>query len=49
VDNRISELEKTRNNLEQQLTQVMEKIQGNRTRLEELTSKLREGESTRRV
>ena len=27
VDNRINELEKTRNSLEQQLTQVMEKLQ----------------------
>ena len=49
VDNRIDELEKTRISLDQQLTQVMEKIQENRTRLEELTSKLRDGESTRRV
>jgi prefoldin alpha subunit len=49
VDNRIDELGKTRNSLDQQLTQVMEKIQENRTRLEELTSKLRDGESTRRV
>ena len=49
VDTRIDELEKTRNSLDQQLTQVMGKIQENRTRLEELTSKLRDGESTRRV
>ena len=49
VDTRIRDLEKTRSSLDQQLTQVMEKIRENRSNLEELTSKLREGERTRGV
>lgn len=41
---RISELEKTREALGQQFNQVVERIQENRGRLEEVTAKLREGE-----
>jgi prefoldin alpha subunit len=44
LGNRISELEKTRTSLGQQLAQVVEKIREDRARLEELTAKLREGE-----
>jgi len=44
LGNRISELEKTRTSLGQQFAQVVEKIREDRTRLEELTAKLREGE-----
>jgi prefoldin alpha subunit len=41
---RIAELEKTREALVQQFNQVVERIQENRGRLEEVTAKLREGE-----
>ena len=41
---RIAELEKTREALGQQLNQVIGKIQENRSSLEELSAKLREGE-----
>ncbi|MBE0511638.1 prefoldin subunit alpha [Candidatus Bathyarchaeota archaeon] len=44
LGNRIAELEKTRTSLGQQFAQVVEKIREDRTRLEELTAKLREGE-----
>jgi len=40
----IAELEKTREALGQQFTQVVERIQENRGKLEEVTAKLREGE-----
>lgn len=43
LGNRIAELEKTRTTLEQQFTQVIEKIQDDRAKLEEITAKLREG------
>jgi prefoldin alpha subunit len=49
LGNRISELEKTRTSLGQQLAQVVEKIREDRARLEELTAKLREGERTEGV
>ncbi|MCW4019897.1 MAG: prefoldin subunit alpha [Candidatus Bathyarchaeota archaeon] len=44
VSNRISELEKTMRSLEQQLTQVLRKIQGDQTQLQELTAELRRRE-----
>jgi prefoldin alpha subunit len=49
LERRISELEKTRNTLQQQLTQVVGKIQDGRSKFEELTMKLRKEEKTRRV
>jgi prefoldin alpha subunit len=49
VGNRIAELEKTRTTLGQQLGQVVEKIREDRTKLEELTAKLREGEQGKGV
>jgi len=45
--NRIAELEKTRATLGQQFAQVLEKIQDDRARLEEISAKLREGETTK--
>lgn len=44
LETRITELEKTRKALGQQFNQVIEKIQENRGKLEEITAKLREGE-----
>jgi prefoldin alpha subunit len=44
VTSRIAELDKTRTTLEQQLRQVIEKIQDNRAQLQELSAKLNEGE-----
>jgi prefoldin alpha subunit len=44
LEARIVELEKTRDALGQQFNQVIERIRGNRGRLEEVTAKLREGE-----
>lgn len=44
VGSRIAELEKTRTTLEQQLRQVIEKIQDNRAQLQEMSAKLSEGE-----
>ena len=49
LENRITELEKTRTSLGQQFAQVIGKIQEDRTRLDELTAKLREGEETKGV
>jgi prefoldin alpha subunit len=46
VSSRIAELEKTRISLEQQLSQVIEKIQDNRAQLQELSAKLSEREKT---
>jgi len=40
LGNRISDLEKTRMSLEQQLAQVVEKIGGHRAQLDEMTAKL---------
>jgi prefoldin alpha subunit len=44
LETRIVELEKTREALGQQFNQVVERIQENRAKLEEITAKLREGE-----
>jgi len=44
VDERISELERTRRSLEQQLSQVIRRIQENRNRLQELTAEIRSEE-----
>lgn len=44
LEARVAELEKTREALVQQFNQVVERIQENRERLEEVTAKLREGE-----
>jgi len=44
VDERISELERTRRSLEQQLSQVIRRIQENRDRLQELTAEFRSEE-----
>jgi prefoldin alpha subunit len=49
LETRITELEKTREALGQQFNQVAERIQENRTKLEEVTAKLREGEGQNRV
>jgi len=50
LERRLGELEKTRNTLQQQLTQVIGKIQDGRSRLQELTAKLsEEKEKTKRV
>ena len=46
---RIAELEKTREALGQQFNQVIERIQENRGKLEEVTAKLREGEKAKGV
>jgi len=44
VDERISELERTKRSLEQQFSQVIRRIQEDRDRLQELTSELRREE-----
>lgn len=44
LDIRITQMEKTRDTLVQQLNQVIRKIQENRQKLEEIALKLREGE-----
>jgi len=44
LEARIAEMEKTREALGQQFNQVVERIQENRGKLEEVTAKLREGE-----
>jgi prefoldin alpha subunit len=49
LGNRIDELEKTRTALGQQFTQVLEKIRDDRARIEEITAKVREGETTKGV
>jgi len=46
VEERVSELEKTRRTLEQQLSQVMGRIQEDRERLQKLTSEMRKEERT---
>ncbi len=45
IQNRISEMQKTRVSLQQQLVQVVNRMQENRSQLEELTAKLNRGES----
>ena len=49
LEARIVELEKTRETLGQQFNQVVERIQENRGRLEEVTAKLRKGEKAKGV
>jgi prefoldin alpha subunit len=49
IKNRIEELEKTRDSLAQQLNEVIGKIQGHRTELEELTAQLGGRKSKRGV
>ena len=49
LENRIAELEKTRNTLGQQLNDVIGKIREHRAELEEVTAKLRERERTKSV
>ena len=46
LEARIGELEKTRETLEKQFDQVVERIQQNRAQMEEISIKLREGEQT---
>ena len=46
LEARIGELEKTRETLEKQFNQVVERIQHNRAQMEEISIKLREGEQT---
>ena len=46
LEARIAEIEKTREVLEQQFSQVVERIQNNRAQMEEISAKLREGEQT---
>jgi len=49
VGNRIADLEKTRTSLQQQITQVIGRIQNNRSQLQELTAKLGEKERGKSV
>ena len=49
LGNRIAELEKTRTTLGQQFTQVVGRIRDGRTKIEEITAKLRKGETTKGV
>jgi len=46
LEARIGELEKTRETMEKQFDQVFERIQQNRVQMEEISSKLREGDQT---
>ena len=49
VENRISQLEKTRRTLQQQLAQVSQKIQEDQARFQEISEKLRKAERKRDV
>jgi len=49
LESRITDLEKTRTTLQQQLTQVLEKIQDGRSKFQELSSKLSEAERPKGV
>lgn len=49
MGNRIADLEKTRTSLQQQITQVIGRIQSNRSQLQELTAKLSEKERGKSV
>jgi len=49
LENRMADLEKTRTTLQQQLTQVLEKIQDGRSKFQELSSKLSEAERPKGV
>ena len=46
LEARIGELEKTRETMEKQFDQVVERIQQNRAQMEEISNKLREGDQT---
>jgi prefoldin alpha subunit len=46
LEARLAELEKTREALGQQLNQVVGRMQENRSRMEDVSAKLREGEQT---
>jgi prefoldin alpha subunit len=46
LEARIGELEKTRETMEKQFDQVVERIQQNRAKMEEISNKLREGDQT---
>jgi len=49
VEKRTAELEKTRETLRQQLTQVLERIQDGRSKFQDLTAKLSPGEGAQSV
>ncbi|MEM3602138.1 MAG: prefoldin subunit alpha [Candidatus Bathyarchaeia archaeon] len=49
VRKRLEELEKTRNSLQQQLSQVADKINEDRERFEELTAEIRRGQPQKNV
>lgn len=49
VGNRVAELEKTRTALQQQLIQVVEKIRDGRSKFQDLTAKISEGERRKTV
>lgn len=49
VGNRIAQLEKTRGTLQQQLTQVAQKMEEDQTKFQRLSEKLRESERKRNV
>jgi len=49
VENRIAQLEKTRRTLQQQLTQVAQKMDEDRAKFQEISEKLREAERNRNV
>ena len=49
MGNRIVDLEKTRTSLQQQMTQIIGKVQNNRSQLQEITGKLSEGEKGKSV
>ena len=46
LETRIAEVEKTREILEKQFGQVLERMQSNRAQMEQISAKLREGEQT---
>ena len=46
LETRIAEVEKTREVLEKQFGQVLERMQSNRAQMEQISAKLREGEQT---
>ena len=48
LENRISQLENTRRSLQQQLTQVIQRIQDGRSKLEALTAKLSQKQQAER-
>jgi len=49
VENRIAQLEKTKQTLQQQLTQVAQKMDEDRAKFQEISEKLREAERNRNV